>query len=104
MFKALELFGYEQAKRCVHLAYGQVVLPHGKMSSRKGTVILFSQLKELLEKDLLANYLGKYTGVWPAEEVAEAVRALSVATIRYGMLNHDTAKDIVFELQVRERC
>ncbi len=99
VFKTLELMGWERATRCVHLAYGQVVLPHGKMSSRKGTVILFSQLQQLLEKQLMADYLGKYQGAWPEEELQQAVRALSVATIRYGMLNHDTAKDIVFELQ-----
>ena len=40
--------GYEQAKKCRHLSYGQVVGPTGKMSSRDGTVIYFNDLKEQL--------------------------------------------------------
>jgi arginyl-tRNA synthetase len=31
--------------------------------------------------------------------MALAIQRISVATIKYGMLNHDTAKDIVFELK-----
>merc|ERR1712070_319040 len=42
VFKCLELMGSEEASKCHHLAYAQVVLPDGKMSSRKGNVILFS--------------------------------------------------------------
>lgn len=97
VFKVLEMFGYEQAKNCIHLPYGLVVLPDGKMSSRKGTVVYFSQLVELLDKHISAE-LEKYKGVWPDEEIDEVKRAVSVGTIKYGMLNHDTARDIVFEL------
>jgi arginyl-tRNA synthetase len=98
VFKTLELFGYEKAKKCVHLPYGLVVLPNGKMSSRKGTVILFSQLVELLGKQIDADYLSKYKDKWDAAELAEARHWISVATIKFGMLNHDTAKDIVFNM------
>ena len=99
VFKVLELFGYEQAIRCVHQSYGQVVLPSGKMSSRKGNVIMFSTLKDMLAAQIKQDFLAKYEREWPAQELAQAVRALSVATIKYGMLNHDTSKDIVFELK-----
>jgi arginyl-tRNA synthetase len=122
VFKCLELMGYEQAKKCVHLPYGQVVLPTGRMKSRVfGSVILFSQLKKLLADDILEKFLKKYeTGIeirevegpdgkivqkevpcekWSKQEIDEALRAISVATIRFGMLNHDTAKDVVFVLE-----
>ncbi len=46
VFKSLEVLGYEQAKKCHHLAYGMVKLASGKMSSRKGTVVFFSALKQ----------------------------------------------------------
>ena len=137
MFKTLELMGYERAKQCVHIPYGQVVLPSGKMSSRTGTVIMFSQLKELLSKDIYTNFLAKYdpdrkvdeaaekaaaekaaaeaaaaaaegkklfvkteknTAAWNADELSQAQQQIAVATIKYGMLNHDVAKDIVFVL------
>jgi arginyl-tRNA synthetase len=142
VFKTLELMGYERAKHCVHIPYGQVVLPSGKMSSRTGTVIMFSQLKELLANDVYTNFLAKYDeknsvaaaalaanaaqaaaahehvtpaaaavtaashvklqknqAAWSSEELARAQQAISVATIKYGMLNHDVAKDIVFVLE-----
>jgi arginyl-tRNA synthetase len=124
VFKTLELMGYEQAKKCIHIPYGQVVLPSGKMSSRVGNVILFSQLKSQLDQDIYANFLKKYdpsspqeietidattqvgeykkternTDKWTTEEIEAARHAIAVATIKYGMLNHDTMKDIVFVL------
>lgn len=99
VFKTLELMGYPQAKKCYHLAYGLVVLPHGKMSSRKGTVIFFSKLKKLLRNQILKEFLAKYENVWDVEEIEAAERALSVACIKFGMLNHAVAKDIVFNIK-----
>lgn len=48
VFACLDRMGYPQAKKCFHLAYGQVVGEHGKMSSRDGTVIYFSELRKQL--------------------------------------------------------
>jgi arginyl-tRNA synthetase len=127
VFKTLELMGYDKAKNCLHIPYGQVVLPSGKMSSRTGTVIMFSQLSSLLKEDIYTKFLAKYdpsrpeepvvaaaapaagpdcsdskkakvTEKWSAEELATAQQRIAVATIKYGMLNHDVAKDIVFVL------
>jgi arginyl-tRNA synthetase len=36
VFKILELWGFPQAEKCFHLAYGFVTLPEGAMSARKG--------------------------------------------------------------------
>lgn len=93
VFKTLELTGYPQAKKCVHLPYGVVVLPSGRMSSRKGNVLLFSELRRTLETVLQQKY-GQET---PLSQ--EVIRRIAVAAIRYGMLNHDTAKDIVFDIE-----
>merc|ERR1712079_654393 len=99
VFKTLELMGYQQSKKCFHLAYGLVILPNGKMSSRKGTVIFFSELKKMLRKAILRDYLGKYENEWDSKEIDATEHAISVACIKYGMLNHDVAKDIVFTLK-----
>jgi len=73
-----------------------VKLKSGKMSSRKGTVIMFNQLKELLSRHIFDNYLRAYTlpeakEKWTPEEVARAQHLTSVATIKYGMLKQDSA-------------
>lgn len=99
VFKTLELLGYEQASKCFHLAYGLVTVPEGKMSSRKGTVIYFSKLKETLVQHLLEGQLAKHRGDWPEEELQEAARKIAVGTIKYGMLNQDNLKNIVFDIK-----
>ncbi|MGE3165742.1 MAG: arginine--tRNA ligase [Planctomycetota bacterium] len=98
VFRTLELMGYEKARDCFHLAYGMVMVPEGKMSSRKGNVILFSQLQDQLIAHIRREFLDKYAPEWPAEEIAQAARRIAIATIKYGMLNHDPRKNIVFDL------
>ena len=99
VFQSLQMMGYEKAKNCYHLPYGMVERPDGKMSSRKGNVILFSQLKDLLLEKIKSDFLEKYKGDWSDEEIEETARRISVATIKYGMLNQDNNKNIVFDLQ-----
>ena len=98
VFKTLELMGYDKAKLCYHLPYGMVVRKDGKMSSRLGNVILFSALQSQLLARINSEYLDEFRGVWPDEEIENAARRIAIATIKYGMLNHDNNKDIVFEL------
>jgi len=99
VFKTLELFGYEQARNCHHLAYGMVVLPDGKMSSRKGNVIAFSELRERLIRRVREKHLDELAGEWSEEQISEAARKVAIATIKYGMLNQDQRKNIVFDLE-----
>ena len=132
VFKILEtVMNYAQAKNCYHLSYGQVVLPSGRMKSRSGQVILFSQLKHELGQQIYNDYLIQHDAnapdkhnhnngddttnqssngsektnvavkeneIWSSDEIAHAQHAISIGTIKYGMLNHDTIKDIVFVL------
>ena len=131
VFKTLELMGYEQAKQCVHIAYGQVVLESGKMSSRAGNVILFSQLRRELNRIIYDRYLVRKTEdgqkaqaeedqrtmeearvegkgpayiplrrdeVWTRDEIEVAQHIIAVSAIKYGMLNHDIVKDVVFKM------
>lgn len=102
VFKCLELMGYDQAKSCKHLAYAQVVLSDGKMSSRKGNVVLFSQLKRSLGEQIDELYLSKLReadpAYWTDEMCAEARHKISLASMRYGMLNQDMGGQIIFDL------
>jgi arginyl-tRNA synthetase len=79
---------------CVSL--GVVKLKSGKMSSRKGTVIMFNKLRELLAKRVYADFLEKHTlpdakEKWSPDEIARAQHLASLATIKYGMLKQDAA-------------
>lgn len=98
VFKCLELMGYQQVAKCRHVAYAQVIRPDGKMSSRKGNVILFSQLTERLTQKITSEFLEKYRGEWSDEEIADTAYKIALATVRYGMLNTDNNSLIVFDL------
>ena len=99
VFRCLELMGYEQVKKCFHCAYAQVILPDGKMSSRKGTVILMSALKERLLSKIHADFLDKYKEEWSEEERHETARRIALATMRYGMLNVDNNSVVIFDME-----
>jgi arginyl-tRNA synthetase len=99
VFRCLELMGYEQVKKCFHCSYAQVVTPEGKMSSRKGTVILMSALKERLLSKINSEFLDKYIGEWPDAERHDAARRIALATMRYGMLNVDNNSLVVFDME-----
>jgi arginyl-tRNA synthetase len=90
--------GYEQVKKCFHCSYAQVILPDGKMSSRKGTVILMSSLREKLLSKIHTDFLDKYRGEWSDEERNETAHRIALATMRYGMLNVDNNSVVVFDM------
>ncbi len=96
LFKVLELMGFPEAAQCHHLSYAHVKLPSGKMSSRSGAVVSFAELRGMVEEKL-SPYLEKYKGTWPASQIEETQRHLTVAAIRYGMLATDPQKEIVFD-------
>lgn len=99
VFKTLELLGYPQARQCHHLAYGLVMLPEGKMSSRAGNIIPFSRLRREMNEYIDRHYLGAHRGDWSEAEIAETARRIAVAAIRYGMVKQDPAKAIIFNME-----
>jgi len=102
VFKCLELMGYPQAPKCHHHGYEQVVLRDAegkmeKMSSRKGNVVLFSQLQNELTAAINERFLDGQD--FTADEQAAIARAVSLAAIRYGMLKQDGDTKIGFNLE-----
>ncbi len=97
VFKVLDLMGFEQAKRCYHLSYGMVVLPEGKMSSRDGTAVSFTQLRDLMLAQL-NKILAKYAAEWTAAELEDVAHRLCDGAIKYGMISTDPTKEIVFNV------
>lgn len=98
VFKTLEIMGFKQAQKCYHLSYGLVILPKGKMSSREGTTIGFETLKENISKEF-STILQKYQNEWSCQEIEDTNKKLTIAAIKYGMLNTDPIKDVIFNLK-----
>ncbi|MBC8257788.1 MAG: arginine--tRNA ligase [SAR324 cluster bacterium] len=98
VFATLKRMGYKQVGQCFHLAYALVMLPEGKMSSREGNVILFSQLRREIIEKIQAVHLSEHRNDWSPKELNVTAQKIAVAAIKYGMLNQDTSKQIIFSM------
>jgi arginyl-tRNA synthetase len=95
-FQILKLWGYKQAEKCYHLAYGFVTLPEGAMSARRGNVILFMDVVEEAQRRVLAIIAEKNPDL-PKEKRIEVARQIGLGALTYSMLSVDNNKDTVFE-------
>jgi arginyl-tRNA synthetase len=96
-FKILELWGFPQAEKCYHLAYGFVSLPEGAMSARRGRVALFKDVADEAERRALAA-MTERTPDMSEEKRREVARQIGMGALVYAMLSVDNNKDIVFDI------
>jgi arginyl-tRNA synthetase len=91
-FKAIELLGIQA--RCVHVPFGMIRLPEGRMSTRKGRVIFLEDLlREAIDR---AGEIVKDRDL-ADEEKREISRLVGVGAVKYADLSQDRTKDIVFD-------
>ncbi len=95
-FKILEIYGFPQAPKCYHLAYGFVTLPEGAMSARKGNVVLFKDVADEACRRVLAVIAEKNPDLAP-DQRDEVARKVGLGALVYAMLAVDNSKDIVFD-------
>ncbi|MBC8331755.1 MAG: arginine--tRNA ligase [Anaerolineae bacterium] len=96
-FKILELWGYEQAKKCYHLGYGFVSLPEGAMSARRGRVVLFKDVADEATRRVLEESRKKNPDM-PEEQRQEVALQIGLGALAYAMLSVDNNKDIIFDI------
>jgi len=96
-FKILELWGFPQAAKCFHLAYGFITLPEGSMSARHGRVVLFKDVADEAVKRVLAVESEKAPDLSPTEREYVA-KQVGLGALAYSILSVDNDKDIVFEM------
>ncbi len=93
----LKKLGRAWADSIVHLSYGMVELPEGKMKSREGTVVdaddlmdeMYNTAKQTTEE------LGKYNDFTP-EEAHKLYNMLSLGALKYFILKVDPKKTMMF--------
>jgi len=85
---------FKQAKKLSHVPVTEVRLPTGKMSSRTGDNILYSdflsELMEYVKKEI------KKREKLDGKELDKRALIISIASIKYAMLKQDTNKSIIF--------
>lgn len=96
LFKTLELMKFRNAGKCHHLSFSEVRLPTGKMSSRTGENILYADMKKELE-DYATDEVRKRHGDWKEKEIIFSAKNISIAALKFGMLNQNPNKPIIFD-------
>ena len=96
-FKILELWGFEQAKKCHHLGYGFVSLPEGAMSARRGNVVLFKTVADEAIQRVLKEIEEKNPDL-PLNERRDVAKQVGLGALAYAMLSVDNNKYIVFDI------
>ncbi len=95
LFKTLELAGFHHLKNCIFIPFSEVRLPTGKMSSRTGENILYSDfLKEIIKyaKEEISQREPKLE----KKELEKRALKISIGAIKYYMLKQNPNKNIIF--------
>ncbi len=92
-FKVVELMGYEWANNLEHVGFGLVSLETGKMSSRRGVVILMEELLNEAVSKTLDIINENNPNLENKEKVAEDV---GIGAVVFNGLYNSRIKDVVF--------
>ncbi|MCK5233811.1 MAG: arginine--tRNA ligase, partial [Candidatus Aenigmarchaeota archaeon] len=93
--EVMRVLGYTPPK-VVH--YSFILLPSGKMSTRKGEVVLLEDLLNEATDAALVEIKTRYPDLPKAECVSRAEK-IAVAAVRYGIIKVSPEKNIVFHLK-----
>jgi arginyl-tRNA synthetase len=97
VFTAAQKLGYikpEQKNRLLHVAFGMISLPEGKMSTRRGRVVMLDhvikEVIDLAEKTILI----KNPELKDRKNIAKDV---GIGALKYADLSRDRIKDVKFD-------
>ncbi len=96
LFRILGLLRPELKGRCIHLAYGMVELPEGKMKSREGTVVDADELLDEMEALAREALEERYDDLEEAE-VAHRARVIGLAALKYFVLDFAPRTTVHFD-------
>jgi arginyl-tRNA synthetase len=103
VFKVLTLLGYEWADRnCVHVNFGLIKFPEGKMSTRKGNIILLEDVLKQAEQRAL-EIIDEKEKDKPQErklsddEKQEVARQVGTGSVIFFDLHARRTKDVLFD-------
>jgi arginyl-tRNA synthetase len=94
----LKNLGFDWFDKILHLSYGMVELPEGKMKSREGTVVDADDLVDEMVGTArqMSEELGKL-GEYPQEEKETIYRQIGLGALKYFILKVDPKKNMMFD-------
>ncbi len=96
LFAICESLGFGKLEQMAHLGYGMVRTPEGKMSSRKGTVILADELIAEVEEKAIEKINSEHAD-YTQEDKEKISRQVAIAAIKYGILKYNALSNIIFD-------
>lgn len=96
LVKTLKLMKFKHADKINHVSYGMIRLPHGKMSSRTGENILYSEFMHDMMKHTKKE-IRKRNSEISKEEIEERAQKVAIAAIKYPILKQNPNKNIIFD-------
>lgn len=96
LFKTLELMGFK--KPSFHVAYEFVTLKEGAISSRKGNIISYEDLRDAVVT-AAAEETQKRHPNWSAARIKRASWDIAFSAIKFSMLMPDINRVIVFDIK-----
>lgn len=99
VFKVLELMGHDWASKAIHVDFGLIKFPEGKMSTRKGNIILLEDvLKQANEEALkIINKKHGESSDLTEKEKEEISQAVGDGAVLFFDLKARRTKDVLFE-------
>jgi arginyl-tRNA synthetase len=82
----------------VHIGYGMVRLPEGRMSSRKGTVIVADELLQQVSDKALEK-INHERAEYSESEKQQISSQVAIAAIKYGILKYNPMSNIIFDIE-----
>ncbi len=95
-FEILKRMGYDVADKCEHIYFGAVVLPEGKMSTRKGRIVF---LRDVLEESIAraSKIIEAKNPNLSGESRDKVARQVGVGAVIWNDLGKDAKRTITFK-------
>jgi arginyl-tRNA synthetase len=84
-------------REIIHLAFDFVTLPGGAMSSRKGNIVRWSDLRDAMESKLMESTKGRHPE-WSDKKIKATAKALSISAVTFMMVRQDPGSIITFDM------
>lgn len=86
------------SREIVHLPYEFVTLPDGAMSSRKGNIVRWSDIRDAMREKLRESIKTRHAD-WKEKQREKTAKVLLLASVKFGMLKQDPDKTITFSME-----
>jgi len=98
LFLILDKLGYSWAKNCIHLSYGMVELPTGKMKSREGTVVDADDLMlEVVNKAKEMTQERGHVDGMSEQQKEDLYTLIGMGGLKYYLLKIDPKKSMMYD-------